>query len=75
MYELSMSSFIWGLIITVLGAAFIYFHKPIADNLGGGLGAYEKYKLYGVIAVVFGILIMFNLPQFLLLQIVKLFFG
>ena len=75
MYEFSTEALVSGLIIIVLGTAFIYFHKPIADNFGGGLGSYQKYKLYGVIAVVFGFLISFNIPQFLLNQVLSVFFS
>ena len=75
MLELNIGTLISGVVIILLGTAFIYFHKPIADNLGGGLGSYQKYKLYGVIAVVFGFLILFNIPQFLLNQILSVFFS
>ena len=75
MFEFSVASLIWGLIVTALGAALVYFHKPLADHLGSGAGSYEKYKLYGVIAVIFGILLLFNIPQSLLYLIVTTLFG
>ena len=75
MLELNIGTLISGVVIILLGTAFIYFYTPIADNLGGGLGSYQKYKLYGVIAVVFGFLILFNIPQFLLNQVLSVFFS
>ena len=75
MYEFSLVSFMWGLVITAVGAAMVYFHKQLADWFGGGLGAYNKYKLYGLAVSVFGILILFSIPQFLLSLVVGLFFN
>ena len=75
MYEFSPSALVWGIIIMALSAAFIRFHRPIADAIGGGLGSYEKYKLYGLIGVGVGVLMMFNIPAFLLRLIASLFFG
>jgi hypothetical protein len=75
MYEFSTLALLWGIIIMALSAVFIRFHRPIANEIGGGLGSYEKYKLYGLIGVGFGILMMFNIPAFLLLLIASMFFG
>ena len=75
MYEFSLASLMWGLAITAIGAAMVYFHKPLADWFGGGLGAYNKHKLYGLAVSIFGVLILFNIPQFLLSLILSVFFA
>jgi len=75
MYEFSPAALIWGIIIMALSAVFIRFHRQIADAIGGGLGSYEKYKLYGLIGVGIGALMMFNIPIFLLTLIANMFFG
>jgi hypothetical protein len=33
----------------------------VADNFGGGLGSYDRYKLYALITVIVGFLVMTNL--------------
>ena len=71
MYELSLASFFWGVIILVLGAVFLRFHQVIADNLGSGVASYDKYKLYAIGTCALGLIVMINLHVFLL----GLFFG
>ena len=66
MYELSLPAFIWGLVALIISVLFIRFHRVIADNFGGGVGSYERYKLWGLIGCGFSLLLMVNLPAFLL---------
>ena len=60
-YEFSVGSFFLGLMIVVAGVIFMRFHQWIADNFGGGLGSYDKYKLYALITCIIGFLVMTNL--------------
>ena len=71
MYTFSVSALVWGILIMALSAVFIRFHRKLADTFGGGVGSYERYKLWGLIGVGVGVLMMFNIPLFLL----RLFFG
>jgi hypothetical protein len=75
MYEFSPAALIWGILIMAASATFIRFHRQIANAIGGGLGSYEKYKLYGLIGVGIGVLMMFNIPVFLLKLVASMFFG
>ena len=65
-YEFSFSSFFIGLLILAAGGAFVAFHQVIADNFGGGVGSYERYKLWGLIACGVGIVVMLNLHTLIL---------
>ena len=60
-YEFSLGSFFFGLMIIIAGAVFMRFHQWVADNFGGGLGSYDRYKLYALITVIVGFLVMTNL--------------
>lgn len=60
-YEFSVGSFFLGLVIVIAGAVFMRFHQWVADNFGGGLGSYDKYKLYALITCIAGFLVMTNL--------------
>ena len=61
MYEFSFGSFFFGLVITLVGVAFMRWHQWIADNFGGGLGSYERYKLWALITCVVGFVVMSNI--------------
>ncbi len=60
-----------GLAITLAGALVVIFYRPIAENLANGVSSYEKVKLFGIIAVVIGLLTTSNL----LLFVFNLLFG
>lgn len=69
-------SFGWlaiGLLIAIAGGAVVYFHQPIADNLANGVKSYDHVKLFGVIAIVIGLLVAANLHTFLLTILVNFF--
>ena len=42
------------------------YHQFVADNLGGGIGSYDKYKLAAVIMIVVGLIAMVNLHTLIL---------
>lgn len=66
MYEFSITTFFIGLGIIAVGVAFVKWHQKIADNFGGGVGSYDRYKLWALIVCGFGLLLMLNIPAFLL---------
>ena len=66
---------IGGLLIAAAGGAIVFFYKPIADNLVNGVSSYQHVKLFGVIAIVVGLLITANLHTFILTLIVHLITG
>ena len=66
MYEFNLTTFFIGLGIIAVGVAFVKWHQKIADNLGGGVGSYDRYKLWALIVCGFGLLLMLNIPAFLL---------
>ena len=75
MYEFSLGSFILGIALMAAGAAMVYFHKQLSQMFMGGPGMYSKYKLYGLMVSILGILLLFNIPQLVLEAIVRMFFG
>ena len=67
--------FFGGLAIIIASAAFIRFHQWVADNFGSGFGDYEKYKLYGVIALGVGFAAMLNIVPIFLDFVFTMIFG
>jgi uncharacterized membrane protein YidH (DUF202 family) len=65
-YEFSFASFFIGLLILVAGAAFVRWHRVIADNMGSGVVSYERYKLWAFITCGVGLVVMLNLHIVLL---------
>lgn len=65
-YEFSWGSFLIGLLIIAAGAILTIYYQWIADNFGSGVGSYDRYKLYGVIACVVGFIVSLNLHAIIL---------
>ena len=74
-YHFNIAWFVVGFLIACAGGVFMRYHQWIADNFGGGLGSYDRYKLAALIMTVFGLLSMTNLPFFLLGLILQHLFG
>ncbi len=74
MYEFSAGWFFGGLIILALGVAFVRYHQWVADNFGGGVGSYEKYKLFAILTCVLGLIVMINLHTLILTFILSAIF-
>lgn len=74
-YEFSWTSFIIGLLVLAAGVVFMRFHQWIADNLGAGVGSYERYKLYALIACALGLVVMINLHSLILRWFFGMIFG
>lgn len=61
MYELSIGSFFFGLLIVGVGVAFMRWHQWVADNFGSGVSSYERYKLWALATCAIGFIITVNL--------------
>ena len=66
MYEFSLGSFFFGLLILAGGVALMLWHQWIADNFGGGVSSYDRYKLWALIACGVGFIVMLNLHTLIL---------
>ncbi len=66
MYELSISSFFIGLLILGAGVALMRWHQWVADNFGGGVGSYERYKFWALVTCGVGFIVTVNLHTVLL---------
>ena len=75
MYEFNLTTFFIGLAVILAGIAFIKWHRAIANEFGGGVGSYERYKKWALIICGFGLLLMLNLPAFLLNLALSSVFG
>lgn len=60
-YEFSVAWFVVGLMVVIVGGLFVKYHQWVADNFGGGLGSYDKYKLAALITVAVGLVFMLNI--------------
>lgn len=72
-YTFDIGWFFAGLAILVGGGLVVVFYKQISDGLANGVSSYDHVKLFGVIAIVVGFLIMANLHTFVLGLILGLF--
>ena len=70
-YQFNFGWMVAGLAITLAGALVVIFYRPIAENMANGVSSYEKVKLFGIIAVIIGLLTTSNL----LLFVFNLLFG
>lgn len=74
-YEFSVGWLFGGLAIVLAGALVVIFYKQIADGLANGVSSYDKVKLFGVIAIIVGLICTANLHVFLINLVVNLLFG
>ncbi len=74
-YEFSLGWLFGGLVITLAGGLVVIFYKQIADGLANGVSSYDKVKLFGIIAIIIGLICTANLHTFVLTLLVKLMFG
>jgi hypothetical protein len=74
-YEFSVGSFFLGLLILAAGVAFVRWYQQIADNLGGGVGSYERYKLWAFITCGLGLIVMVNLHTMILVWFFNMIFS
>ncbi|MBI3889339.1 hypothetical protein HY312_02060 [Candidatus Saccharibacteria bacterium] len=74
-YEFSVAWFIVGLMVVVVGGLFVKYHQWVADNFGGGVGSYDKYKLAALITVAVGLVAMLNIHTVFLAWFFGMLFG
>lgn len=74
-YEFNVGWMIGGLVITIVGALVVFFHRPIAENMANGVSSYDKVKLFGIITIIVGLLTTSNLLLFLLRLVFGLLLG
>ena len=74
MYEFSIGWFFMGLIILAAGIAFVKYYQWVADNFGGGVGSYERYRLCALITCGLGLVVMINLHTLILAALVQAIF-
>lgn len=74
-YEFSTAWFVVGLLVTIAGGLFMKYHMWVADNFGGGMGSYDRYKLAALITVIVGLVFMVNIHTVLLGLIFGALFG
>lgn len=72
--EFSLGAFIVGFIILAAGGACVVFYRPIAENVAHGVSSYDRVKLFGIIGIGIGLLVMTNLHTVLLNAFVSLIF-
>ena len=61
MYEFSLTSLVWGIIILMVGVIFVRYYQWVADNFGGGVGSYERYRFLALATCGLGFIVMSNL--------------
>ena len=74
MWEFSLTSFLIGLLIFAGGGATVVFYRQIAENVAHGVSSYDKTKLFGLIFIGIGFLVMTNLHVTLLTLLIKSIF-
>ena len=67
----NLGAFIIGFLILAAGGACVIFYRQIAENLAHGVSSYDHVKLFGIIAIALGFLVMTNLHTVIL----EWFFG
>lgn len=74
-FEYSFGWMFAGIAIIAAGFIITRFYKQIADNFLYGVGSYNKVKKVGVITIIVGMLVVFNLHVLVLELIANTFFG
>ena len=74
MEKFSFGTFMLGVVLTILSALFVGYHRKVADNIGAGLSDYERYKKWGLVALGISILVMLNIHTIILGIFIDTFF-
>ena len=74
MQSYSIGTFFTGLFILAFGALIVIFYQQISENIAHGVSSYDKVRLFGIIAIGIGLLIISNLHTVLLSALVNLVF-
>lgn len=70
----SIGAFIIGFLILAAGGACVVFYQKIGDNLAHGVHSYDHVKLFGIITIAVGFLVMTNLYSVILEWLIRLVF-
>ena len=70
----NIGAFFIGLIILAAGGACVVFYQKIGDHIAHGVSSYDHVKLFGIIAIGIGFLVMTNLHTVILTALVRLIF-
>jgi hypothetical protein len=73
-YQFSIGSFFIGLLILLIGVGFVRWYQVIADNLGGGVSSYDRFRLVGLLTCLLGFIVMLNLDTLILTWFFSLLF-
>ena len=73
-YTFSFGALFFGMIVVVIGTLFFLYHQKIADTMGSGIASYDRYKLWALVAIGAGIVIMLNLHTLLTSLFINSFF-
>ena len=74
-YIFSWGWFLFGLAFFLASIGLVIWYRPIADNFGGGVGSYDRFKFWGIIGCIIGFIFMLNLHTLLLRMIFSQFLG
>ncbi len=75
MYEFSIGSFFFGIVLLIVGALVVVFHQKLADNLGSGVSSYDRFKPWGLIICGIAVILMTSLHSILLNWLASSLFG
>ena len=71
--EFEIGTFFMGMMIVVGGVLMVRYYKEISDNFVNGISSYDKVRLCGLGVTIFGLLFAFNIVQWLLVTLIKMF--
>ncbi|MBR5389405.1 hypothetical protein IK146_02495 [Candidatus Saccharibacteria bacterium] len=70
----NLGALIIGFIILAAGGACVLFYQKIADNFAHGVSSYDRVKLFGIITIAIGFIVMANLHSVILGWLIHLIF-
>lgn len=70
----NLGAFIIGFIILAVGGVCVLFYQKVADNIAHGVSSYDHVKLFGIITIAVGFLVMTNLHSVVLGWLIGLIF-
>lgn len=73
--KFSIGASILGVVCIILGLLMCRFYKQVADNFGSGVSVYNRYKMIGLGLCVAGLILLFNLHNYILEFIAQLITG
>ena len=71
--EFEIGTFFMGMMIVVGGVLMVRYYEEIADNFVNGISSYDKVRLWRLGVTIFGLLFAFNIVQWLLVTLIKMF--